>query len=262
MSPLLALPLFVPDVTPEKTVQAFVEALNAHDLAAMARQVVGAKGGTFPPNTPPIPSLKANVGTAKIQGADATVEVDMEFSDPRNPSPYHETVGLHRVDGDWRIVPAQSLGQGGPVRPISIFALFATKPEAFVLAKKAAKKTVDLSHVKQIALAAMMYAGDHNDRLPTAQNFKVAVTPYLRDAEVWTAPDAPKGAVSYFLDPRLSGVVLTAVSRPAETAMILEGTPAKTAFPWEGKTPLGYADGHVKIVDRTAVYRARTLSIK
>ena len=246
--------------TPTSTVQAFVDALNARDAAAMARQ--GAAGLPFGVD---FPKLTLSLGEAKVTGDAATLVVDLTATGAsiRKPETTHETVALKNVGGDWRIVPVSPGSPAGDApRPIAVLAMLATHPGVLVQAKVAAKKTIDLSHVKQVALAVIMYAADHDDRLPLAKNFKAAILPYLRDASLLTAPDAPTGAVSYFLDPRLSGMRTTAIARPAETAMVLEGTPAKTAFPWAGRTPMGYADGHAKMVDAPAVLRARTIGLK
>ena len=121
---------------------------------------------------------------------------------------------------------------------------------------------MSLSNVKQITLATLMYAQDHGDVLPSAKSFKAAVTPYLRNGNVFAPPRASKGSVGYFFEPRLSGLKITSISQPAETAMILEGTPAKTSFPYGGKTPLGYVDGHVKMADAARVLKARTTPLK
>ena len=259
-APLLTL-MLIPDVTPEKTVRAFVEAFNAHDWAALGKQVLGSKASNVP-FPAEMPKLTVTLGDAKIAGDEATIEVDTEFPEPRGSSKFHGTVRLHQTDGNWRIVPATSIGSTRSVEPIAIFAMLATNPEIFAKAKNAAKRAADLSNVKQIALAVLQYAADHDDRLPPAKGFKAAVMPYIRDSRILAAPGAPKGAVSYFFEPRLSGVRMTTIPRPAETAMILEGTPSKTAYPWAGKTPLGYVDGHVKMVDASFILKARRIAIK
>ena len=267
MTALILLALVVRDVTPEKTIQAFVDAFNAHDAAAMARRVVGGREAIFPISTD-IPKLGLTLVEAKVAEDTATVSIELTATGAtvqHSPS-MHETVAFRKVGGDWQIVPVdpefRGTGTASGPRPISSLAMLVTHPGVFSLAKKAAKRTVDLMKVKQVALATILYAADHKDRLPTAKGFKAAIYPYVRDADVFTAPDAPKGTVSYFLDPRLSGMRTTDIARPWETAMILEGTPAKTAFPWAGKTPVGYVDGHTKMLDGAMVFKARTIALK
>ncbi len=261
MISFLSVCLLTPDVTPEKTIQTFLTAINARDAAILGRQVLGSRTN-LPPFNLGIQAMKATFGAAKIEGNEATIDVDSEIVAARRSSKFHETVHLRRIDSDWQIVPPERFAASTEPHPISIIAFWTTKPELLGMAKTASKKTIDLSKVKQVALAVLMYSADHGDRLPTASNFKASISPYLRSLDVLTAPDAPKGTVSYFLDPRLSGRVLTSMSCPADTAMILEGTPAKTAFPWEGKTPLGYVDGHAKMVEASIVYKARRIGLR
>lgn len=257
------LPLLVPDTTPEATVQAFVAAFNARDAAAMARQVVGAPLGplVFPPN---VPTLRVTPGNAKVSGGDATLTVRVVLSGgySKNPEVLSETVTLRNVEGDWRIVPLDPKAiENDLPRPLAGLALLSLHPEMANLPRPATLQTQSLSKVKQIALAVLVYAADHQDRLPPAKGLKAAVMPYLRDADVLTPPGAPKGTVGYFLDPRLSGRLSASIERPAETAMILEGAPTKTAFPYRGRTPVGYADGHAKMADVPAVLKARTIRL-
>lgn len=261
MTALILAALLVPDATPEATVRALVDAFNAHDLAGIARRVMGGKlfGVGYAQEWPKWDLI---VGTTKIEGEEATVEADSALPNPSQDPRIHETVHLRRIEGDWQIVPAPSFGNMKTAQPIAIFATMAAHPELTLPAKRAALKTVDLSQVKQIAISLLMYSIDHKDRLPLAKDFKAAIMPYLRNAEALTAPGAPKGTVSYFLDPRLSGMRTTDIASPSETAMILEGTPHKTAYPWSGKTPVGYADGHAKMVDASLVLKARTISLR
>lgn len=116
-------------------------------------------------------------------------------------------------------------------------------------ASNAQVSTTSLSNVKQISIATLMYAADHKGSLPSSKGFKAAVMPYLRNESIFTAPGAPKGTVSYLLNPRLSGKKTTQISRPSETAMIIEGKRGKAVFPYRGLTALGYADGHARLVD-------------
>lgn len=68
----------------------------------------------------------------------------------------------------------------------------------FAQAKMAAKKTADLSNVKQIALGTLMYAGDYDDTFPLAgQNqgapvgwipWQFTVNPYVKTAAQTTVP--------------------------------------------------------------------------
>src|SRR2546423_603222 len=64
----------------------------------------------------------------------------------------------------------------------------------FAQAKLAAKKTSDLSNIKQIALAHTMYWNDFDDRTVTswsygfAGEFNYYIQPYLKNADVLLSP--------------------------------------------------------------------------
>lgn len=259
MTALLLAALLVPDPTPEATVRALVAAFEAHDPAGIARRVVGGK--PFDLRIAVLPKWTLTVGEAKIDGDEATVETDSDIPDLKPNSPLHETVHLRRIDGDWRIVPANPSEDPRTVRPVAQVAMVSINP-SLAGPRPASKQTQDLLNVKLVALATLMYAGDHKDRLPLAKGFQAAIQPYIGKFDCLTAPDAPKGTMSYFLDPRLSGALLTSLPNPAGTAMVVEGTPQKTAFPWRGRTPVGFTDGHAKLIDGPTLLAARKTPIR
>jgi hypothetical protein len=245
--------------TPEATITAFVAAFNAGDTAGMARQVAGK---TRPTTRMGVGGSKLEVKIAKstISDDDAYLEVDTAFTGTSTPpnAKGHSVVHLRRENGDWRIVPESFMS----VPSLGVLATIVTDSPSLNLARRAAESTQSLSNVKQLAIATIMYANDHNERLPAASRFKVSIMPYLRNSEVFTAPGATKGTVGYFFEPRLSGWRFSAIPNLSATAMILQGTPKKTAFPYRGRTPLGYADGHVKMVPPADVLKARTISLR
>lgn len=125
-----------------------------------------------------------------------------------------------------------------------------------------ADATHSLSNVKQLGLAMLMYAQDHKDTLPEAKNFRSALMPYLKNPAVFTAPGAPAGETSYFMEPRLSGLQFKAIARPAETAAIVEGKAGKAVYPYRGRAAVGFVDGHAKLLDTKAATAARSISLK
>lgn len=63
----------------------------------------------------------------------------------------------------------------------------------FAQAKEAAKKTQDLSNIKNITLASIMYAGDHDDSLPWVlwpefYSNAVRFQPYVKNKDVYKSP--------------------------------------------------------------------------
>lgn len=76
----------------------------------------------------------------------------------------------------------------------------------FAQAKVAAKKSADLSNVKQIQLATIMYAADYDDVLPLGAywidvpsvgwkytTWKVNSLPYIKNKDIFSPPGFPKG---------------------------------------------------------------------
>ncbi len=69
----------------------------------------------------------------------------------------------------------------------------------FAQAKVAAKKSVEVSHMKQIGLAALMYSGDYDDVLPLAYQYPhdgpgggfplvLSVYPYVKNVDLYVSP--------------------------------------------------------------------------
>ena len=262
MTALLLAAILALEDTPEKTVRAFVDAFNARNYSLLGRQIAGGKAVEVPDDRG-MPTLRAVVGETKTDGDSATMEADVELvAGPSSVQRSHETIMLKRVDGNWGVVPVYP-ERGGTQgdRFVGFLAYFMTNPGVIAQARRAARTTACLSNVKQLSVGTIMYSLDHDDRLPKAAAWKASIMPYLKSKGVFHCPEDASGSVSYFLDPRVGGKDTTSVARPAETAMIVEGTPKTTAFRHGGRASLGYVDGHAKSVDPAAMLRARTISL-
>ncbi len=120
----------------------------------------------------------------------------------------------------------------------------------FGRAKEKAQATACLSQVKQLGLALMMYAADHEETLPEADSWEDAIAEYAGDNEaLFTCPTTGQ---RYIFNEALSGVDLKDLDNPQETPMLWE--PALDAEglvgPHGGQFNVGYADGHAKMVDK------------
>ncbi len=107
-----------------------------------------------------------------------------------------------------------------------------------------AKATAALSNAKQIALALLMIAADHDDVLPYAQDTNTMVsltTPYTKNPAVWETKN-PKGG-RFLFNMSLAGVALTQVQSPTETPMVFESEAWK-----DGRRVVAYVDGHARFV--------------
>jgi prepilin-type N-terminal cleavage/methylation domain-containing protein/prepilin-type processing-associated H-X9-DG protein len=77
----------------------------------------------------------------------------------------------------------------------------------FAQAKNAAKKSVETSHMKQIALAGLMYSADYNDVFPLAYRhdnapgeggfpYVLSVFPYVKNVDIYVTPAGKPNGVS------------------------------------------------------------------
>lgn len=147
-----------------------------------------------------------------------------------------------------------------------------TDPEGFSKAREAARAATSMSNLKQIALAILIYAQAHNDRLPDAGRWAEEILPLWVDPKASAAekersskslfrdPSAPEGQDwTYAFNQNLSGLPLSSLKDPANTVLVFESTTAlKNAadagpsLPRPGRHSGGshyaFADGHVRWV--------------
>jgi prepilin-type processing-associated H-X9-DG protein len=128
---------------------------------------------------------------------------------------------------------------------------------ALAKAKQRAQAINCMNNVKQLNLALIMYASDHGDRLPPADQWCDLIRPYTGGSTaMFHCPAQPPGRCSYALNASLAGDQLPGQVR---TTLVLlygsaegwnqSGNPAD-ALPHEhGKAfTVGFADGHVEIM--------------
>jgi prepilin-type processing-associated H-X9-DG protein len=114
-----------------------------------------------------------------------------------------------------------------------------------------ASETQCLSNLKQLGTAAMMYAQDHHETLPPAENWEDALKPYLK-----TPLKCPleKLGTSYAMNKALSKKKLEALEHPAEVVLFFESDNGTTVAQKRHASSLGFtfADGHAKrIVEKS-----------
>jgi prepilin-type processing-associated H-X9-DG protein len=132
---------------------------------------------------------------------------------------------------------------------------------ALAKAKSRAQTVQCISHVKQLSLAAMMYAGDHNDRLPDASQWCDLTQTYLGrgSSPVLLCPAGKQSdRCHYAFNAQLSSVELKQVGNPAQTVLFVEaedgwnasGGPELLSKPSRhyGPRVVGFVDGHVEMV--------------
>lgn len=100
----------------------------------------------------------------------------------------------------------------------------------FAQAKVAAKKTQDLSNIKQIGLAIQMYAADNDDRSmeknePEDYDWFEPLYPYVKNRQIFRSPALNSGQTDLPTDYLINGVYahsvsLTQFSEPSNQVMI------------------------------------------
>ncbi len=116
-----------------------------------------------------------------------------------------------------------------------------------------------LSQVKQIGMAHLMYAADHNDRLPHRDLWMDAVAPYVKNKETLLVDPEVKGHGQHgdAFDSRLSERVIEEVKDPEHQPLVFDSinlgknaSDPSTSLPnpgrHEGKNSIVYLDGHAK----------------
>ncbi len=132
-----------------------------------------------------------------------------------------------------------------------------------------ARRSSCQSNLKQIGLAWLQYAQDHDERLPPG-HWATAISPYLRGAkpdDVFYCPETPytSGTSDYFWNRRFSGKQQILISRPETLILLgdgqdnapLDATLGSLPKTWRrdenspawrhlGTANYAFADGHVK----------------
>jgi beta-lactamase regulating signal transducer with metallopeptidase domain len=243
------------DTTPEATVQGMVDALNKHDWNGLFSRIEGARIDEAVATLKKVdtgkaemPQITPKLSSVKITGDSATVQVNIRIAGgPNPPLPEQEEVTLHRVDGDWKI---SGVGEGKRGL-FSQLVMVARDPKMMAVARASAGRTVVLSNMKQIALAVIMYSGDHNDKFALTQaTLKSAVKPYLRNDKLFVDPDGKPLDVRF--NSNLTGKSELEIAAPAETVLLSLGPKGSLQFT-DDKTIIAYADGHVKFVTKNGV---------
>jgi prepilin-type processing-associated H-X9-DG protein len=241
------------DRTPEATLTGIVQAWNAKDLKGVARRVVGARpnpdhmsflqdvGREWPRLTVDRPQVQRN-------GATATLSYTISMATGQRTERQLDKVTMRLEGGNWKVVPVASMAKAERPPIVGTLAYMVANPGAMVEARKAAKSTVCLSNLKQVALGFMMFAADNDDKLSlTASSMRSKVSPYLKNEALWKCPENP-GKASYSFNSNLAGKSLAHVSRPAETVLLYEGQSGKPTFRHDGRAAIAFADGHARLL--------------
>lgn len=123
--------------------------------------------------------------------------------------------------------------------------------------KMQAKRTVLMSHARQICLAMHMYCDENIDRLPPVDNWPAALIPYLSDTKILESPFAPHAGLTWTMNKNLNGCRLRDIKQSARTVLIFQvrkGSPPAGGPALIDRPPgqkgyvIGFLDGHVELV--------------
>jgi prepilin-type processing-associated H-X9-DG protein len=128
--------------------------------------------------------------------------------------------------------------------------------------KSKAQSVQCVNHVKQLAVSVMLYANDHDGRLPEADHWCDQVQVYLSNTSksVLLCPAGNQtDRCHYALNAKLSGAELNRVGNPAQTVLFVEaeggwnasGAAELLSKPSRhyGPRVIGFVDGHVEMVN-------------
>jgi len=258
--------------TPEAAVKSFADAINAGDFANAAACVKGGDPARVMERKFTAllqqgqPHIQLGEVLSKINGESALVivasgAVSMLETKPgaepvREEHPLKdEHVSLVRDGTSWVLVPGQfEEGEAGKIGGVlqGAAAILAAPEESLAKARNAAEMQVNMSQMRQLAVAAFQYAAGHNDKFSfRADGVREALLPYLATTVILTPPG---GKTEYVFNSKLENVSLVSIGKPSETVLFYE-VAAGTAAPAGGirppvykdnqRTGVAFADGHV-----------------
>ena len=251
LTTLIGIALFIRrDATPQATVQGALDAFNKRDWVGFFSRFDSAKPTEAAKvltealkSSPTVPTLNYKFGTLTMTGDNATVPVTFDIQVPNVKEFQHaeDSAILKKSGDDWKIVSGSSASM-----LFSQFSTIAQDPSKMMPARAAAKSTVLLSNIKQLALAVIMHATDHEDKYALTQaGLRKALLVYTKSDKLWS--DADGKPLDIQINPNILGKKDSSFSAPTTTVMLSIGSKGKLVYK-DGKTPVAFLDGHVKYI--------------
>lgn len=128
----------------------------------------------------------------------------------------------------------------------------------FIHAREMARQANCLNNVRELYIAAQLYADDHDDCFPIAETWNDSLKPYLKNPDAFICPVVESKEPSYAINNQLTGFREGDVQMAADTVVLFESIPGnnRSGGPEsllssprhpQGNT-IGFVDGHVKSV--------------
>ena len=155
-------------------------------------------------------------------------------------------------------------GEREPVKAsmfLTIASALAASDEVLARFKGRAEQNQCVNHLKQLAIAAHMYAQAHGDKLEfTAETAKKALLPMVENNEkLFSCPTNEK--VRYVFNDKLAKRAFSEITKPAETVLFYETTIGEVTLSANGagaaigpstthgdRTNVVFVDGHVEAI--------------
>lgn len=98
-----------------------------------------------------------------------------------------------------------------------------------------------MSNMKQLAVGALIYQDDYDDRNVPSASFQPMLMPYIKNSTVFYCPTT-RGA--YAANPDLLKVDSKTIKDPAKTVLFYEGMAKKLNATHGSTSNVAFADGH------------------
>jgi prepilin-type processing-associated H-X9-DG protein len=122
-------------------------------------------------------------------------------------------------------------------------------------AREEAREATCVSNLKQVELATLMFAQDHQGKLP-AGDWPSQLSGYVVNTAIYTCPSASGQPVSYVLNQAVAGKKLSTIVQPQQTVLLFEadsppsppvgGSALVGTGRHQGAVVVGFVDGHVE----------------
>lgn len=240
--------------TPEKTVQSFWAAWNAHDGKAM----LGLLDAVQP--VPDHDKMIAKMSEATFAAAASDYELVQGSGEAVviyhlvltgggvKVTDQEDMVRVRQTPEGWRIVRAK--GTTAPTTyGLGALAAYLQGPEFLETAKVMINDCAQ--NIRQLGLALIMMTGDYDDVIQSAPSqaaIRKAIAPYLKSEKMWEC--AGHAGTAFSFNVKLAGKNMTTFEDPANTVLLYEGEKGNLDFRHDGRAWVCFADGHVKAVSK------------
>jgi len=257
-------------------VLSFISAVNQADLKKAATYVAGTEvsskpGAALDEIEQEMKGIQAafsitSLNIPPIEEDKKVVQVGLQLSLINWPDKEIDTgrLVLSFAGDTWKIVPGEP---GLLIKPLHnnillYLATLAAYPNELKKsrARDEARRTVCVANIKQLAVAAIIFAQQHDGKLTfPAAGYKESLMPYTKSALAFLCPAKEDFEESYSFNSKLLGIDLEAIAAPAEVVMFYEGKDGVLDFQHTNGlfTTVAFADGHVKLISAEQAKKLR-----